>query len=55
MDGNNGGGSGIAMPHLAEHYRVIAVDQRGCGWIDAPKSGYGPRTLVADIVQLNRP
>lgn len=40
------------IPHLAKHYRVIAVDQRGFGWTDAPGSGYNSRTLIEDIVLL---
>ncbi|WP_115789757.1 alpha/beta fold hydrolase [Arthrobacter silvisoli] len=40
------------MPRLAEHYRVLAVDQRGFGWSDAPGAGYDMPTLVEDIVLL---
>lgn len=40
------------IPRLAEHYRVIAVDQRGFGWSDAPADGYDPATLTEDIVLL---
>ena len=40
------------IPRLAEHYRVIAVDQRGFGWTDAPADGYDAHNLVEDIVQL---
>lgn len=40
------------IPRLAEHYRVIAVDQRGFGWTDAPSHGYRARSLVEDIIQL---
>ncbi|GAA1764010.1 hypothetical protein GCM10009712_10670 [Pseudarthrobacter sulfonivorans] len=41
-----------AIPSLAKHYRVIAVDQRGFGWTAAPKRGFDAHTLVEDIVQL---
>lgn len=41
-----------AIPRLAGHYRVIAVDQRGFGWTDAPGDGYNARTLVQDIAGL---
>lgn len=37
---------------LAEHYRVICPDLRGCGWTDAPPTGYTGEQLVADIVAL---
>ena len=40
------------IPRLAEHYRVIAVDQRGFGWTDAPAHGYTASKLVEDVVQL---
>ncbi|CAN7258380.1 alpha/beta fold hydrolase [Arthrobacter sp. LjRoot14] len=40
------------IPRLAEHYRVIAVDQRGFGWTGAPAKGYDARTLVDDIIHL---
>lgn len=40
------------IPRLAEHYRVIAVDQRGFGWTDAPADGYNARTLIEDITLL---
>lgn len=40
------------MPALAEHFHVIAVDQRGFGWTDAPPRGYDARTLVGDVVAL---
>lgn len=40
------------IPRLAEQYHVIAVDQRGAGWTDAPRVGYDARTLVEDIVLL---
>ncbi|WP_413249231.1 alpha/beta fold hydrolase [Sinomonas flava] len=40
------------IPRLAEHFHVIAVDQRGFGWTDAPRRGYDAATLVRDIVRL---
>ncbi|MEE2522514.1 alpha/beta hydrolase [Pseudarthrobacter sp. J75] len=47
------------IPRMAEHFHVIAVDQRGFGWTDAPPGGYDARTLMDDVVglmeQLNIP
>lgn len=40
------------IPRLAAHYRVIAPDQRGFGWSDAPPDGYSADSLVADITAL---
>ncbi|WUW58896.1 alpha/beta hydrolase [Streptomyces sp. NBC_01456] len=42
----------LVMPALAEHFTVIAVDQRGIGLTDKPKSGYDTRTLARDMVAL---
>ena len=40
------------MPALARDYTVIAVDQRGMGLTDKPKSGYDSATLANDLVAL---
>ncbi len=40
------------MPTLAQHYTVIALDMRGLGDSDKPKSGYDSRTVAADIYSL---
>jgi pimeloyl-ACP methyl ester carboxylesterase len=40
------------LPALAQHYRVICPDLRGAGWTDAPRAGYTPEQLVADVVAL---
>lgn len=37
---------------LAEHYRVICPDLRGAGWTQAPRDGYTPDQLVADVAAL---
>ncbi|MFD0034965.1 alpha/beta fold hydrolase [Streptomyces sp. NPDC055059] len=42
----------LVMPALARHFTVIAVDQRGIGLTDNPKSGYDTRTLARDMVTL---
>ncbi|WP_078628931.1 alpha/beta fold hydrolase [Streptomyces sp. 142MFCol3.1] len=42
----------MLMPALARHYTVIAVDQRGIGLTEKPKSGYDTRTLANDLVAL---
>ncbi len=38
-----------AMPVLAKHYHVVAVDLRGAGFSDCPLSGYDKATLATDI------
>ncbi|MFF3594610.1 alpha/beta fold hydrolase [Kitasatospora indigofera] len=38
------------MPGLARDHRVFAIDLRGCGWSDAPGSGYDSAGLVADVL-----
>ncbi|MFF8918870.1 alpha/beta fold hydrolase [Streptomyces sp. NPDC015032] len=38
----------LAMPELARHFTVVAVDQRGIGLTDKPESGYDTRTLAHD-------
>jgi pimeloyl-ACP methyl ester carboxylesterase len=40
------------IPAFAEHYRVICPDLRGAGWTEAPRNGYTPGQLVADVVAL---
>jgi pimeloyl-ACP methyl ester carboxylesterase len=40
------------MPALARDYTVIAVDQRGMGLTEKPKSGYDSATLANDLVAL---
>jgi pimeloyl-ACP methyl ester carboxylesterase len=40
------------IPALAEHYRLIVPDLRGAGWTDAPRTGYTPDQLVADVAGL---
>ena len=40
------------MPALARDFTVIAVDQRGMGLTDKPKSGYDSATLANDLVAL---
>src|SRR3712207_7381379 len=41
-----------SMPALAQHFTVIAVDQRGIGLTDKPQDGYDSRTLARDLVAL---
>jgi pimeloyl-ACP methyl ester carboxylesterase len=40
------------IPHFVSNHRVIALDLRGHGWSNAPKSGYDPPTFAADIAGL---
>jgi pimeloyl-ACP methyl ester carboxylesterase len=40
------------MPALADRYRVIALDQRGFGWSEAPPSGYEKENLVDDALAV---
>ena len=42
----------LVMPALAQHFEVIAVDQRGIGLSDKPENGYDTRTLANDLVGL---
>jgi pimeloyl-ACP methyl ester carboxylesterase len=42
----------LLMPALAREFQVIAVDQRGIGLSDKPKSGYDTGTLAADLIGL---
>lgn len=40
------------MPALADRFRVIALDQRGFGWSEAPPSGYEKENLVDDALAV---
>lgn len=40
------------IPALAEHFTVIAPDQRGMGGSSIPPNGYDKRTMAQDIYQL---
>jgi pimeloyl-ACP methyl ester carboxylesterase len=40
------------IPLLAKRYRVICPDLRGFGWSEAPRTGYGTRDLVEDLLAL---
>jgi pimeloyl-ACP methyl ester carboxylesterase len=40
------------IPELANNYRVICPDLRGCGWTEAPRRGYHGRDLTADVLGL---
>jgi pimeloyl-ACP methyl ester carboxylesterase len=40
------------MPALAEHFTVIAPDQRGIGLTDKPDNGYDSATTANDLVAL---
>jgi pimeloyl-ACP methyl ester carboxylesterase len=42
------------MPELSKHYRVIAVDLRGMGGSDKPRSGYEKKNMAKDIHELAR-
>jgi pimeloyl-ACP methyl ester carboxylesterase len=40
------------MPALADRYRVLAIDQRGFGWSDAPRDGYEKEDLASDVLAV---
>ncbi|MBW9206693.1 alpha/beta hydrolase [Mumia sp. zg.B53] len=40
------------MSALAQHYTVVAVDQRGIGLTDKPADGYDSATLASDLAAL---
>lgn len=40
------------MPALADRYRVVALDQRGFGWSEAPRRGYEKENLVDDVLAV---
>jgi pimeloyl-ACP methyl ester carboxylesterase len=42
----------LVMPALAEHYSVVAVDQRGIGLSGKPRDGYDSATLARDVVAV---
>ena len=42
----------LVMPTLAQHFTVVAVDQRGMGLTDKPETGYDSGTLAADLIAL---
>ena len=42
----------LLMPALARDFQVVAVDQRGMGLSDKPRSGYDAGTVAGDLVAL---
>jgi alpha-beta hydrolase superfamily lysophospholipase len=42
----------LVMPALAQHYSVIAADQRGTGLSGKPAGGYDTATLASDLAAL---
>jgi hypothetical protein len=42
----------LLMPALAQDFQVIAVDQRGMGLSEKPRSGYDPATIANDMIGL---
>jgi pimeloyl-ACP methyl ester carboxylesterase len=40
------------MPALADRHRVLALDQRGFGWSDAPAGSYEKEELAADVLAV---
>jgi pimeloyl-ACP methyl ester carboxylesterase len=40
------------LPALADRHRVIALDQRGFGWSEAPKAGYEKEDLADDLLAV---
>jgi len=40
------------MPALADRHRVIALDQRGFGWSEAPAHGYEKENLADDVLAV---
>jgi pimeloyl-ACP methyl ester carboxylesterase len=40
------------MPALADGHRVLALDQRGFGWSDAPPGGYDKENLASDVLAV---
>jgi 3-oxoadipate enol-lactonase len=45
-------GWALQIPALAEHYRVIALDNRGAGRSDKPDAPYDTATFAADTVSV---
>ncbi len=42
----------FVMLELAQHFEVVAVDQRGIGLTDKPATGYDTATLADDLAEL---
>ena len=42
----------LVMPELAQHFRIVAVDQRGIGLTEKPRDGYDSATLANDAAAL---
>jgi len=40
------------LPALADRHRVLALDQRGFGWSDAPAGGYEKENLASDVLAV---
>jgi len=40
------------MPALADRHRVLAMDLRGFGWSDAPRTGYEKENLASDVLAV---
>lgn len=40
------------MPALADRHRVLALDQRGFGWSQAPRHGYEKEELANDVLAV---
>ena len=40
------------LPALADRHRVLALDQRGFGWSQAPRSGYEKEELASDVLAV---
>jgi pimeloyl-ACP methyl ester carboxylesterase len=40
------------LPALADGHRVLALDQRGFGWSDAPRGGYEKENLADDVLAV---
>jgi pimeloyl-ACP methyl ester carboxylesterase len=40
------------IPRLAADHRLLAVDLRGFGWSDAPRSSYAKQELAGDVIAL---
>jgi pimeloyl-ACP methyl ester carboxylesterase len=40
------------MPALADRHRVLALDQRGFGWSQAPRRGYEKEELANDVLAV---
>jgi pimeloyl-ACP methyl ester carboxylesterase len=40
------------LPALADRHRVLALDQRGFGWSEAPRDGYEKENLADDVLAV---